>query len=194
MFPLIFYEVKPGVSLAAVTPSVIRFMQSMGEVQADREELEPFGAFAFALGEKHPVYDVLATRLPRVRKPYAWYLRVPDLPAFLRHVAPVLEKRLEESPYSGHNGELKVTFYRSGLRLVIEGGRLATIEPWAPTPQGHSGDAAFPGLTFLQLVFGYRSFDDLNNAFPDCWYENDDAYGLLNTLFPRQFSDVWPIA
>lgn len=193
-FPVIFYEVKLGVSWAAVTPSVIRYMQATGEAQAAKDGQEPFGAFSFSLGEKHPVYEVLATRLPRVRKPYTWYLRVPDLPAFLRRISPVLDKRLEASPYRGHSGELKITFYRSGLKLVVERGRLATVEPWGPTPQGHSGDAAFPGLTFLQLVFGYRSFEDLDNAFPDCWYESDDAFGLLSAMFPRQVSDVWPIA
>jgi hypothetical protein len=193
-FPVVFYEIKSGVPWAEVTPSVIRYMQVAGEAQAVRDGQEPFGAFAFALGEKHPVYDVLTTRLPRVRKPYAWYLRVPDLPAFLRRIAPALEKRLEASAYSGHSGELKITFYRSGLRLAIDRGRLATIEPWAPAPQGHSGDVAFPGLTFLQLVFGYRSFEDLGNAFPDCSYDGDDAFGLLSALFPRQFSNVWPIA
>jgi len=194
MFPVVFFEVMPGTSWAAVTPSVIRYMQATGEAQSSRDGQEPFGAFHFALGEKHPVYDVLTTRLPRLRKPYAWYLRVADLPGFLLRIAPALEKRLEASAYSGHSGELKVTFYRSGIRIAIERGRLATIEPWAPMPQGHSGDAAFPELTFLQLVFGYRSFEELKNAFPDCWYENDDAFGLLNALFPRQVSDLWPIA
>jgi hypothetical protein len=194
MFPVVLYEIKPGVSWAMVTPSVIRYMQVTGEAQAARDGLDAWDAYAFALGERHPVYDVLTTRLPRVRKPYAWYLRVPDLPVFLRHICPVLERRLKESPYDGHSGELKITFYRSGLKLTFDQGHLTSIDLWKPEPQGHSGDAAFPGLTFLQLVFGYRSFDDLATAFPDCLYETDDAYGLLSACFPRRPSDLWPIA
>ncbi len=188
------YEVKPGVSWAEVTPSVVRYLITTGEAKSKEMAKEPFCAFGFWLGESHPVYQVLRDRLPRQRKPYAWYLRVPDLPAFLRQITPVLEERLNTSPYAGHSGELKITFYKNGLRLVLERGRLTTIEPWAPHPVGHSGDAAFPGLTFLQLVFGYRSFEELDHIYPDCWADHDNAFGLLSVLFPRQASDVMPVA
>jgi hypothetical protein len=188
------YELKPGVSWAEVTPSVIRYLKATGEANASKEAKEPFGAFGFWLGESHPVYDVLRDRLPRKRKPYAWYLRVPDLPAFLRLITPVLEERLKASACSGHTGEVKITFYRSGLRIALQKGRLSKIEPWRPEPVGHAGDAAFPGLTFLQLVFGYRSFQELDDAFPDCWADNDEAFAILSALFPRQASDVWAVA
>jgi hypothetical protein len=146
------------------------------------------------LGEEHPAYDVLHDRLPRVRAPYAWYLRVPDLPGFLRLLTTLLEDRLASSPYTGHTGELKVTFYKDGLKFTFEAGRIKQIEPWQPTPVGHAGDAALPGLTFLQMVFGYRSFAELDNIYPDVWADNDDAYGILNVLFPRQPSNVWPVS
>jgi hypothetical protein len=68
------------------------------------------------------------------------------------------------------------------------------VEAWDPTPQGHSGDAAFPGLTFLQLIFGYRSLEELQYAFVDCFTSNDTARALLNCLFPKQVSSVWPVA
>ena len=48
------------------------------------------------LGAEHPVYEALGNRLPTIRDPYAWYLRVPDLSGFLNHIRPVLEKRLAE--------------------------------------------------------------------------------------------------
>jgi hypothetical protein len=192
--PLSLYELKPGVSWAAVTPSVIRYLKLTGEAYAKQLGKEPFGAFGFWLGESHPSYLVIRDRLPRVRKPYAWYLRVSDLPDFLRHISPVLETRLQASAYSGHTGELKLSFYRHGLHLSLDQGRIKDIQPWTPTPFGHSGDAGFPGLTFLQLVFGYRSFEELDDSFADCWSDNDDAFGLLSVLFPRQPSNVWPIA
>lgn len=189
------YELSPGVSWAAVTPSVIRSLQKIYEVhQPEQGEKEEFGAFGFWLGSEHPVYQVIADKLPRVREPYAWYLRVPDLPAFLRQIIPVLEDRLAVSPMSGHSGTLEISFYRSGVRLVLESGRIESVEAWDPSPQGHSGDAAFPGLTFLQLVFGYRSLDELHYAFVDCFAGNDTARGLLNSLFPKQASNVWPLS
>ena len=189
------YELKPGVSWAEVTPSVIRFLITTGERLAKQDKhTDEINSFGFWMGNAHPVYEVLHDRLPRVRPTYAWYIRIPDLPGFLRHISPFLEERLAASPLNGHSGEFKVTFYRSGLRLVLEKGRLAKIEPYQPTPVGHAGDAAFPGLTFLQLLMGYRSLDELKFAFADCFYENDEIYALLNILFPKQNSDIWPIS
>jgi hypothetical protein len=188
------YELKPGISWAAVTPSVIRYLKTIGEAGAAHLGKEPWNVFGFWLGEEHPAYDVLHDRLPQVRPPYAWYLRVPDLPGFLRLLTALLEDRLASSPYTGHTGELKVTFYTGGLKFVFEAGRIKVIEPWQPTPVGHAGDAALPGLTFLQMVFGYRSFAELDEIYPDAWADNDDAYGLLNVLFPRQPSNVWPVS
>jgi hypothetical protein len=132
-------------------------------------------------------------RLPKVVRPYAWYLRVPDLPAFLRHIAAVLEARLARSVAPGYSGELKLSFYRSGLHLTFDAGRLTAAESWRPRP-GDDGAAAFPGLTFLQLLFGYRTLDELQAAFSDCWVENDDIRCLLEALFPKQPSSVWPVA
>jgi hypothetical protein len=185
------YELKPGISWAAVTPSVMRYLEKTGQAQAGKE---PFGAFGFWLGEKHPVYAVISERLPSVRKPYAWFLRVADLPGFLSHIAPALERRLEESPLARHTGELKITFYNRGLRLVFEAGRLVQASAWQPEPLGHSGDAAFPGLTFLQLLFGYRSLEELKYAFPDCSTKTDEALALLEILFPREPSEVWGVS
>ena len=189
------YELKPGVSWAAVTPSVIRYLQKIYEVLLPEEgEKEEFGAFGFWLGAEHPVYQVITDKLPRVRDPYAWYLRVTDLSAFLRLIIPVLENRLAASPMSGHNGEVSISFYSSGVRLVFESGQIKHIENWNPTPHGHSGDAAFPGLTFLQLLFGYRSLSELHYAFVDCFTRHDTARALLNSLFPKQPSNVWAVS
>ena len=189
------YEIKAGVSWASVTPSVIRYLFETGRAYAAQEGKEAeFSSFGFWLGEDHPVYHIIKDRLPRLRKPYAWYVRVPDLPGFLRHIQPVLEQRLEASQLAGHTGELKLTFYRDGVILSFEQGRIKEIKSWKPEPQGHSGDAAFPQLTFLQLLFGYRTLDELNYAFADCWWDNDTAYALLNTLFPKQISQVWAVS
>jgi hypothetical protein len=189
------YEIAPGFTWREVTPSVIRYLENIyNQYNPEHGEKKPFGAFGFWLGEEHPVYNVIPDSLPRVRKPYAWYLRVENVPDFLRLIAPVLEKRLSESPIAKYTGELKITFYRDGVHMVFDKGSLVTIEAWKPTPFGHSGDAAFPPHTFLQLLFGYRSLDLLKASFADCWTNRDDAYVLLNVLFPRQTSDVWPIS
>ncbi len=185
------YELKPGVSWLEVTPSVVRHLWAKGQEYARRDG-RVCNAISLNFGAAHPAYEVLAQQLV-IHPPYAWYLRVPDLPGFLKHIQPVLEKRIADSIAAGTSRELKISFYRAGLRLVLEDGRLATIEPWTPSPEDEGG-AAFPGLTFLQTLFGYRSVDELKYAFADCWWENDEIHTLINILFPKKLSDVWPVA
>lgn len=185
------YELERGISWLAVTPSVIRWLWAMGEVEAARMG-KANERFIFALGAEHPVYQAYADRLPLTRPTYAWYARVADLPGFLRHVGPALEARLARSPAPGHSAELKLSFYRRGLRLVLERGRLAAIEPWQPKPEDR-GSAGFPNLTFLQMLFGYRSLDELRQAYADCWTNGDETRALLMALFPKQASNLWGI-
>ena len=194
MMTAMAYEVAAGYSWAAVTPTVIRYLAATGREYAARQPGKTFGAFCFWLGREHPIYEVARERTPRFRKPYAWYIRVPDLPGFLHQVAPVLERSLQDSAFAAYTGEIKITFYRSGLKLTFVSGRLSDVQAWKPEPQGESGDAGFPDLTFLQLLMGYRSLEELEYAFPDCWCSNDEARGLLNALFPKRLSHVLPVA
>jgi hypothetical protein len=48
-------------------------------------------------------------------------------------------------------------------------------------------------VVFLQLVFGYRSLDELDAWFPDCRIRTNEARVLLDVLFPRQPSFLWPV-
>jgi GNAT superfamily N-acetyltransferase len=191
------YELKPGVSWLAVTPSVLRYMQATGEEYASDAsrktgEEKTYERCTLELGAEHPAYAGTGDWLPHTNKPYAWYVRVPDLPGFLRHITPVLERRLAESPLVGYTAELKIGFYRDGLRLAFEDGRLAAAEPWRSTPADGSS-AEFPDLTFLQLLFGYRTLEELDYAFADCWAKNAEVRALLNVLFPKLPSWAWGV-
>ena len=189
---LLWYELKPGVSWLDVTPSVIRYLWHTGQEYAERDG-KPCASFCLLLGAQHPAYEALGKNLPAVIDPYAWYLRVPDLPGFLNHIKPALEERLAESIAVGHSREIRISFYRDGLRLVIEKGKIETIEAWKPLPED-GGMIAFPGLTFLQVLFGYRSYDELHQSFADCWCDGEDLHALINILFPKKLSDVFPIS
>ena len=189
------YEIKPGIPWSLATPSVIRYLHAAGLTLKTQEgKANEHDGFGFWLGREHPVYQVLHDSLPKVRRPYTWYLRLPDQVDFIRHVSPALENHLAASPYQGYTGEIRLTFYQSGLSLGIEKGRIVKVEQYLPRPFGHNGDAAFPGLTFLQLLFGYRDLEELIYAFPDCWYETETVYGLLNALFPKRPCNLWPIS
>lgn len=76
-------------------------MKITGEEYAKRDDQNDFEAFTLHLGSEHPVYDVVRERLPYVRRPYAWYVRVPNVPAFLGRISPALEQRLAQSPVVG---------------------------------------------------------------------------------------------
>ncbi len=185
------FELKQGASWYHATQAAIRYMWKVGSENAKKAGKE-LKAFSFSLEPNHPALEAAHDRLPRVRRPYAWYLRLPDVASFLRLVAPALEQRLANSPCLGYTGDFTLGFYRSGLRLKFEEGRLAAAEDWMPRPKDY-GKAAFPGLTFLQLLFGYRTLDELMDAFADC-YAVDDLRPVLRALFPKQPSNVWMVS
>jgi hypothetical protein len=189
------YEIDAAASAAAswleITPAVLRCLWSVGEAYARREG-KSLEMFALGLGAEHPAYDLFSDCLPVVRKPGAWYIRVADLPAFLRRIAPALEKRLACSALAGYIGRLRISFYRGGIALSLSEGRLEQVEAWLPT-QEEWGDAAFPELTFYQLLFGYRSVEDLEYAFADCWVDDRRTASVLNALFPKRPSDIWGV-
>jgi hypothetical protein len=187
-------EIVPDANMQAVLPSILRAVAAQGAQLRVKPGTEPLSEISFNLGATHPVYEVLGRALTSRRyAPYAWYVRVPDVLRFLRHIAPVLERRLAESPLARYTGELRITLYRGGLHMVFQDGKLTLVEPWRSPAYGErSEDAGIPPLVFLQLLFGYRSLDDLRCAFPDVWVK-DEAELLLKTLFPMKPSWVVPI-
>jgi GNAT superfamily N-acetyltransferase len=199
MVTLTAYEVVPGLSWLAVTPSVLRALEAFGDASSAARPEDAgrrLERFRFQLGAAHPVYDALPERLPQAERPYPNYVRVPDLPAFLRLVAPVLERRLAESVAVGHTGDLRLSFYRDGVRLRFREGRLLGAEPCphhAPNEDAGPIGARFPDRTFLQLLVGSRSLAELEDAFGDCRVTGEEARVLLRTLFPKRPSLIWPI-
>src|SRR5262249_50705998 len=119
---------------------------------------------------------------------YAWYIRVPDLIAFLRRIAPALERRLAGSVLAGYSGGLRLNLFRQQIGLTFAAGRLITVAPYTPQRMDE-GDATFPDLTFLHLLFGHRSLADLRYMFADCLMRGPDAELLLTTPFPPRPSN-----
>ena len=185
-------ELDGGASWQAAIVPLLRALRQYGEqLPTVSRAAEPLREISFLLGRAHPAYDALGPELaPYYDPPYAWYLRVPDLPAFLARIAPALERRLAASPAANYTGTLKLDFYRGGLALSFEQGRLLRAEPWRACRWAWRR-CRLPGLVFLQLLFGYRGLDELRDAFPDVWAESP-AEGLLRALFPKAAS--WVIA
>jgi hypothetical protein len=90
---------------------------------------------------------------------------------------------------AGHSGKLRLNFVRDTLSLVFDGGAITAIGRYEPD-HVEDADALFPGLTFLQLLFGYRTLEELDTAFADCFPSHAEAVVLLNALFPKRPSYV----
>ena len=183
--------VKPGISWRQASLTLIhRLKTEADKMNNDREEA--ITNIHFNFGETHPVYDALGKQLEYLHKPYAWYIRIPDLKRFLEKIGPVLARRLAQSVMAGYAGNLRLSFYRDGLRLVFENGRMLEVVPYEPS-HVEDADAFFPDRSFLQLLLGYRSFDELDYAFADCYAKNEETAILLRSLFPRQPTDISPL-
>ena len=183
--------VRGGHSWRAVCLFVARELKNRAD-KLNQERAKPITHIRFDLGETHPVYDALGGQLEKGQKPYAWYIRISDLLQFMQLITPVLQRRLAGSVMAGHSGTLRLNFYRSNLRLVFEQGKLIDIGAYEPK-HVEDADVLFPDLTFLQLLFGYRSFEELDYAFADCFALNAEAAVLIKLLFPRRPSDINPL-
>ena len=185
-------EFVEGINMQRAMPSVLRGLHDYGlGMELARPDVPPLSEIGFYVGTTHPVHEVLGQGLDRASEPpYAWYIRVKDLPAFLRHIAPALEKRLAASPVAGYSGEIRLDFYRGGLRLVFEQGRLTCAEDWRVPIYGTPAHGGFPPLVFLQVLFGHRSIAELRHAFPDVW-ANEEVRPVLKALFPTRPSFIF---
>lgn len=187
-------ELKAGVGYLNLMPGLLRGLWEMAMTLFANGQLpcNELQGLELALERDHPLYRAMPKNLLREIKASPWYIRIPDLPAFLHRIRPALEQHLIGSVAEGYSGELKLNFYRSGIKLVFERGRLTTIENWRPS-EVWQGDARFPDSTFLQLLCGWHRFRELSEIFADCWGTHEAAV-LLDSLFPPFNGKVWVLA
>ncbi len=183
-------EMKPGMGFLPIVPALLHGMQKVAqELPNSGYAKEKDDTLRFRLGLEHPLYDAWPQGFYHKLPPYAWYIRVPDLPAFLNHVRPALDRHLADSVAAGFSGELKLNFFRSGLHLRFEDGRVSEIAGWQPDDP-EDGDAHFPELQFLQLLCGRRRSGELAAETADC-FVNNNAEVILDALFPPFRGNVW---
>jgi hypothetical protein len=188
------YEIKPGASWIAISPSVVRYLWKRGseihEAKGKRATL-----WGFWLGTSHPVYDVLRDRLPRDRNtiPYAWYTRIPDLPKFILRIAPAINKQIANSSAVGYTGTLRINRYKSMLTMEFKNGEIVNANEGSREARDW-GDVSLPGLTIHQMIFGLHSLDELRAAFPDVYVDTDEGRVLITSIFPKGNSRVIGLA
>ena len=183
-------EVVPGVPWSAVLPSVWRYLAGAADDTA-KASGRPVAMVAVE-GPGHPVARLAAVTFETVHPAYAWYIRVPDVARFLHHIGSVLEARLAGSPLAGYGGDVRLNFFTHGVVLRFVAGRLAGVDPWEQ-PDSEAAHASFPDRTFLQLLFGHRSFAELVGWYADCTSWKDEGRALMDVLFEKRPSVVWAI-
>lgn len=190
------YEILPQFAWDEVTPCVLRALTQQANAM-ELEDKQPLAKLGWFLQANHPFYEIMPERTAPFYGGYAWYVRVPDVPAFLQHIAPLFEKRLAASNFRGLTDTLRLNFYRGGVEMIFENGKMKAAQVWRATAndfgQSGFGNAAFPELTFLKILFGYCSRAELQAMFPDCLTDGEKTSALLDVLFPKQISHVMPI-
>jgi len=117
---------------------------------------------------------------------YQWLWRIPDPVRFLTKISPVLERRLASGGCAGLTAKFSLNLYRRAYTLNFEAGSLA-VEPlgFVDTSMGaDGGDWCLPPEAFIRLSLGYRSLDQLQDAWPDMLIKPASRY-LLELLFPQ---------
>jgi len=124
---------------------------------------------------------------------YAWYLRVPNMPQFIRAISPVLERRLIGSGAHGYTGDLKIHFFdTTALIITWEKGCIKEVKQETMMPE-FGADAAFPYHYFLNVLFGHRSAAELQRVMPEVWF-NRKAALMFDALFPVKPSGIVPLS
>ena len=171
-------------SVLATYDDVLRAMKSYTETTFPEDSPIYIG---FSAGQLPALTTLIRRTMPSYvsQRSYAWYLRVGDIVRFLNAIKPVLERRLVNSAAHRYTGSLEIHFYDlTGIRIKFKGGCIDTVEPYEiqkPADE-FTCDAAFAYNTFLNLVFGHRSLDQIRTTLTETW-ANRKAEVLLDVLF-----------
>ncbi|MFP4476937.1 MAG: GNAT family N-acetyltransferase [Desulfatibacillaceae bacterium] len=133
-------------------------------------------------------------------RPYAWQVKVPEIPGLLEKMAPLFGQRLENSRFARYSGRFRLDFYQHAVDLVLDSGAVAAVE----TDAEEEPDAVLcvPSDLFAALALGHRTWRDLQANRPDIspamqhvgpqvGLAADPTELLADTLFPRATSWVY---
>ncbi len=121
---------------------------------------------------------------------YAWQIHVPDVVALLSTLAPVLERRVAESPFAELTRDLRLSFYQETILLRFVGGKLIEVTNLGFTSGGEK--VRLPPLQFIPLVLGYRTVEELRAAYPDVSVSSACRL-LVETLFPKMRAFIYTV-
>jgi predicted N-acetyltransferase YhbS len=143
----------------------------------------------FNLPANHDLLRVAMYRGARDAGTYAWQLHMVDVACLLKKLTPVLERRIAASPFAGLSQEVIINLYRKAVTLNFERSKLRAVNDIGFTDKG---EIHIPPLLFAPLVLGYRSREELRQAYPDVniWGQSQH---LVDVLFPKLESFLFSI-
>jgi GNAT superfamily N-acetyltransferase len=152
--------------------------QALIKKALDWPSLEKLGIGTF---RNNPLTRWVASLGPERRPSYANYVRIIDPALAFRQLGPELESRLAASPFAGLSREVELGFYRFGVALTFEEGKLVRVE----ARPGHQSPAiGIPPDLLPKILMGFRSLDELAGLFPDFIVPEEEDWTLLQILFP----------
>lgn len=125
--------------------------------------------------------------------PDQWLIRLPDVAHFLSKIGPVMERRLAASAYAGLTVDLCINLFRQAFRIQFVAGKVQSVTAlgFVDTSMGaDGGDLCIPPDAFVRLLFGYRTLDELSDAWPDIVVKAAQR-PLLEILFPKLAFYFW---
>lgn len=128
-----------------------------------------------------------------VRPADQWLLRAVDLPTLLQKLAPLMAARLAASPYAGLTADLTLNLFRQAYRLRFVAGQLKQVLAlgFVDASMGaDGGDLCIPPDAFMRLLLGYRTLDELADAWPDMVVRPTRRH-LWQVLWPKQSIYFW---
>jgi len=128
----------------------------------------------------------LITRGATTNRPYAWQVKIVDLPGFISKIKPVLEQRIENSEYMGLSRDITINFWKYAVKMKMEEGKIVSIERAFGEKDRTIGLNPY---VFMKLALGYKSRMELEKMYPD-FRVRGDLGGLIDVMFPKQSSYI----
>ena len=164
---------------------IMHALQSIIPVLHKKPGEEVVTAATLMLDTSHVIYPLLKSYLPHTAVDlYVWYIRVADLVPLLQKIAPVLDARLAQSAFAGYSGTKQITFFRGGIALTWQQGKLTNVSHWQRPVEFGVANACYPPGIMAQQIFGWRSLSELRTLGPDIYADNETSQ-LLEILFPK---------
>lgn len=179
---------KPGFPLAQYLPAIINATAQFRQLVTLRHtQDETVNGLVFDLDATHPAHHILrGISHATYDNGYTWYIRVPDVPALIQRIRPVIEQRIAASEFRGITHQFSVSLYDATLEFTWKDGVLQAISQQAHA-KGGSATNRYTLPLLLKQLFGRNSYDEMRR-----WHHElaRTAYdgALLDTMFPKQVS------